>query len=142
MNDGAPTDRACASARVFGRQLIAAGFTGIDIASAEAPMAFGADAEDAAGFIFAMGPTRYTLPFARDGRGSRGSRPGGDRHPQSHDVVLSSAPRRRIGRVSAVRRRTKAREMCVKRRPHTSTRCFVDTWRAEADENDEERSRT
>ncbi|MFC9425748.1 class I SAM-dependent methyltransferase [Streptomyces sp. NPDC056987] len=41
--------------------LAAAGFTDIDVAAAEAPMTFGADAGDAADFIFAMGPTRHNL---------------------------------------------------------------------------------
>ncbi|MGW3571097.1 class I SAM-dependent methyltransferase [Streptomyces sp. NPDC000941] len=41
--------------------LAAAGFTDIDVAPAEAPMIFGANAGDAADFIFAMGPTRYNL---------------------------------------------------------------------------------
>ncbi|MGW0366375.1 class I SAM-dependent methyltransferase [Streptomyces sp. NPDC002990] len=39
----------------------AAGFTDIEIASAEAPMTFGADAADAADFIFGMGTTRHNL---------------------------------------------------------------------------------
>jgi hypothetical protein len=41
--------------------LTAAGFTGVDIAPVEAPMTFGADADDAAGFLFAMGPTSHNL---------------------------------------------------------------------------------
>ncbi|MET7731981.1 hypothetical protein ABZT02_11495 [Streptomyces sp. NPDC005402] len=41
--------------------LAAAGFTDIDIAPAEAPMTFGADAADAADFIFAISPTRHNL---------------------------------------------------------------------------------
>ncbi|MFE1958194.1 class I SAM-dependent methyltransferase [Streptomyces sp. NPDC059479] len=44
------------------RQVLAdAGFADIDVAPAEAPMTLGADAGDAADFIFAMGPTRYNL---------------------------------------------------------------------------------
>ncbi|MFJ8745967.1 class I SAM-dependent methyltransferase [Embleya sp. NPDC127516] len=41
--------------------LAAAGFTDVDIAPAEAPMVFGADAGDAADFIFGMGPTQHNL---------------------------------------------------------------------------------
>ncbi|MFF1419232.1 class I SAM-dependent methyltransferase [Streptomyces sp. NPDC058280] len=41
--------------------LAAAGFTDIDVAPVEAPMALGADAGDAAGFLFSMGPTRHNL---------------------------------------------------------------------------------
>ncbi|MCX5204229.1 methyltransferase domain-containing protein [Streptomyces sp. NBC_00237] len=44
------------------RQVLAtAGFTDIDVVPAEAPMALGATAGDAADFLFAMGPTRYNL---------------------------------------------------------------------------------
>ncbi|MFE2036616.1 class I SAM-dependent methyltransferase [Streptomyces scopuliridis] len=44
------------------RQVLAAsGFTDIDVVAAEAPMTLGANAGDAADFIFAMGPTRYNL---------------------------------------------------------------------------------
>ncbi|MGP3972630.1 class I SAM-dependent methyltransferase [Streptomyces sp. 8N114] len=44
------------------RQVLgAAGFADIDVTSAEAPMSFGTDADDAADFLFAMGPTRYNL---------------------------------------------------------------------------------
>jgi SAM-dependent methyltransferase len=38
-----------------------AGFSDIDVAPLSAPMAFGANAHDAADFIFAMTPTRYNL---------------------------------------------------------------------------------
>ena len=41
--------------------LTASGFTDIDVAPAEAPMTFGADAGDATDFILAMGPVRYNL---------------------------------------------------------------------------------
>ncbi|OEJ35213.1 class I SAM-dependent methyltransferase [Streptomyces subrutilus] len=41
--------------------LAAAGFTDADVVSAEAPMTFGANAKDAADFIFSMGPTRHNL---------------------------------------------------------------------------------
>ncbi|MFI5571999.1 class I SAM-dependent methyltransferase [Streptomyces sp. NPDC051740] len=41
--------------------LTAGGFTDIEVAPVEAPMTFGADADDAADFIFSMGPTRYNL---------------------------------------------------------------------------------
>ncbi|MEU6009747.1 methyltransferase domain-containing protein [Streptomyces sp. NPDC047453] len=41
--------------------LAAAGFTDIDVAPFQAPMTFGANAGDAADFIFSMGPTRYNL---------------------------------------------------------------------------------
>ncbi|MGO4420914.1 methyltransferase domain-containing protein [Streptomyces sp. MCAF7] len=48
------------SARI--RQVLtAAGFTDIDVAPAEAPMSFGADAGDATDFILAMGPVRHNL---------------------------------------------------------------------------------
>ncbi|MEU3104819.1 class I SAM-dependent methyltransferase [Streptomyces griseoflavus] len=38
-----------------------AGFTDLEVTPAEAPMTFGTDAEDAAGFLFSMGPTRHNL---------------------------------------------------------------------------------
>ncbi|AXE84176.1 class I SAM-dependent methyltransferase [Streptomyces sp. Go-475] len=41
--------------------LAAAGFADVDVTLAEAPMTLGADARDAAGFLFAMGPTRHNL---------------------------------------------------------------------------------
>ncbi|MFD5114882.1 class I SAM-dependent methyltransferase [Streptomyces sp. NPDC058391] len=41
--------------------LAAAGFADIDVAPVEAPMTLGADAGDAAGFLFSMGPTRHNL---------------------------------------------------------------------------------
>lgn len=41
--------------------LTGAGFTDVGITSAEAPMNLGADADDATGFLFAMGPTRHNL---------------------------------------------------------------------------------
>lgn len=41
--------------------LAAAGFTDIEIASAEAPMTLGVNAGDAADFVFDMGTTRYNL---------------------------------------------------------------------------------
>ncbi|MFF9066275.1 class I SAM-dependent methyltransferase [Streptomyces sp. NPDC014891] len=37
------------------------GFGDVEVAPHEAPMAFGADAEDAADFLFSMGPTRHNL---------------------------------------------------------------------------------
>ncbi|MET9472941.1 class I SAM-dependent methyltransferase [Streptomyces sp. NPDC002917] len=43
------------------QMLTASGFTDIDVAPAEAPMTFGADAGDATDFILAMGPVRYNL---------------------------------------------------------------------------------
>ncbi|MFH8371464.1 class I SAM-dependent methyltransferase [Streptomyces sp. NPDC018031] len=44
--------------------LTAAGFTDIEVAPSEAPMTFGADADDAADFLFSMGPTRHNLRAA------------------------------------------------------------------------------
>ncbi|MFF9654219.1 class I SAM-dependent methyltransferase [Streptomyces sp. NPDC014622] len=41
--------------------LATSGFTDIEVAPVEAPMTFGANAGDAADFIFSMGPTRYNL---------------------------------------------------------------------------------
>ncbi|MEU5509416.1 class I SAM-dependent methyltransferase [Streptomyces fungicidicus] len=41
--------------------LTGAGFTGVDVTPADADMRFGADADDAADFLFGMGPTRYNL---------------------------------------------------------------------------------
>ncbi|WP_346265569.1 class I SAM-dependent methyltransferase [Streptomyces hirsutus] len=41
--------------------LTAAGYTDIDVAPAEAPMTFGADAADATDFLLAMGPVRHNL---------------------------------------------------------------------------------
>ncbi|MFD8197947.1 class I SAM-dependent methyltransferase [Streptomyces sp. NPDC059701] len=44
------------------RQVLAAsGFTDIEVAPCAAPMTFGADAGDAADFVFSMGPTRHNL---------------------------------------------------------------------------------
>ncbi|MEU7115135.1 class I SAM-dependent methyltransferase [Streptomyces sp. NPDC046182] len=45
------------------RVLTSAGFTDIDVAPVEAPMTFGADAGDAADFIFSMGSTRFNLRY-------------------------------------------------------------------------------
>ncbi|MBL3669781.1 hypothetical protein JL475_28120 [Streptomyces sp. M2CJ-2] len=43
------------------RVLTAAGFADIEVAPAEAPMTFGADAGEATDFILAMGPVRHNL---------------------------------------------------------------------------------
>ncbi|MFF8611938.1 class I SAM-dependent methyltransferase [Streptomyces sp. NPDC015350] len=64
LREASPASRGMGSlldpARI--RQVLAAsGFTDIEVASVEAPMTFGADAGDAADFIFSMGPTHYNL---------------------------------------------------------------------------------
>ncbi|MEV4060288.1 class I SAM-dependent methyltransferase [Nonomuraea dietziae] len=64
LRETSPTARGMGSlldpARI--RQVLAAaGFVDIDVAPVEAPMTFGADADDAVDFLFAMGPTRYNL---------------------------------------------------------------------------------
>jgi ubiquinone/menaquinone biosynthesis C-methylase UbiE len=64
LREASPASRGMGSlldpARI--RQVLAAsGFTDIEVAPAEAPMTFGANADDAADFIFSMGPTRYNL---------------------------------------------------------------------------------
>lgn len=64
LREASPASRGMGSlldpARVR-RVLAAAGFTDIEVAPCEAPMTLGADAGDAADFIFSMGPTRYNL---------------------------------------------------------------------------------
>ncbi|MGW2181061.1 class I SAM-dependent methyltransferase [Streptomyces sp. NPDC001732] len=64
LREASPASRGMGSlldpARI--RQVLAAsGFTDIEVAPVEAPMTFGANAGDAADFIFSMGPTRYNL---------------------------------------------------------------------------------
>ncbi|MFF5979002.1 class I SAM-dependent methyltransferase [Streptomyces olindensis] len=64
LREASPASRGMASlldpARI--RHVLAAGgFTDIDVAPFEAPMTLGADAGDAADFIFSMGPTRHNL---------------------------------------------------------------------------------
>ncbi|MGW1141811.1 class I SAM-dependent methyltransferase [Streptomyces zhihengii] len=51
--------------------LTAAGFTGVGIAPCTGPMTLGADADDAAGFVFSMGPTRHNLRDVDAGTVSR-----------------------------------------------------------------------
>lgn len=64
LREASPASRGMGSlldpARI--RQVLAAGgFTDIEVTPVEAPMNFGADAGDAADFVFSMGPTRYNL---------------------------------------------------------------------------------
>ncbi|USQ85488.1 class I SAM-dependent methyltransferase [Streptomyces phaeoluteigriseus] len=64
LGEASPAARGMASlldpARIH-QVLAAAGFTDIDVAPAEAPMTFGADAGDACDFVFSMGTTRHNL---------------------------------------------------------------------------------
>ncbi|MCX4849380.1 class I SAM-dependent methyltransferase [Streptomyces sp. NBC_00893] len=64
LREASPASRGMGSlldpARI--RQVLAtSGFTGIEVDPCVAPMTFGANAGDAADFIFSMGPTRYNL---------------------------------------------------------------------------------
>ncbi|MFF9509425.1 class I SAM-dependent methyltransferase [Streptomyces sp. NPDC014724] len=64
LREASPASRGMGSlldpARI--RQVLAAsGFTDIEVAPFEAPMTFGANAGEAADFLFSMGPTRYNL---------------------------------------------------------------------------------
>ncbi|MCN9244540.1 class I SAM-dependent methyltransferase [Streptomyces sp. RY43-2] len=64
LREASPASRGMGSlldpARI--RQVLAdSGFTDIEVAPSEAPMTLGADADDAADFLFSMGPTRYNL---------------------------------------------------------------------------------
>lgn len=64
MREASPASRGMGSlldpARI--RDVLAvSGFTGTEVTPCEAPMNFGADADDAAGFLLSMGPTRYNL---------------------------------------------------------------------------------
>ncbi|KDN79638.1 methyltransferase [Streptomyces olindensis] len=64
LREASPASRGMGSLLDPGRirhVLAAGGFTDIEVVPCEAPMTLGADAADAANFLFSMGPTRYNL---------------------------------------------------------------------------------